>query len=51
MLRLGQIVGSDRIAPEITFGHWRQIQTPKGTGWINLKPPQISVYSDADFPH
>lgn len=60
-LRFGQPV-NEAMPPDVKFGHWRKIATPEGTGWINLNAPrnegyygttpypEISVYSDADFP-
>ena len=51
MLRFGRVVGPDALPANGKFGHWRLIDTPNGTGWINLNLPAIGVYSDADFPH
>jgi hypothetical protein len=62
MLRLGRAI-FDPIPPNVKFGHWRQVCTPEGLGWMNLNQPRqdadfgvtlyagIGVYSDVDFPH
>jgi hypothetical protein len=62
VLRLGRAI-VDPIPPNVKFGHWRQVCTPEGLGWMNLSQPRrdaafgitpyagIGVYSDADFPH
>ncbi|MFM0340885.1 hydroxyethylthiazole kinase [Paraburkholderia fungorum] len=51
VLRLGRALGPDRLPENSKFGHWRQIAVPEGGRWINLNLPEISVFSDADFPH
>lgn len=56
LLRFGRILGPDLLQPH-DAAHWRQVAYPAsgahpaGVGWVNLKSPTVTVYSDADFPH
>lgn len=56
LLRFGRILGPDLLQPH-DAAHWRQVAYPTsgahpaGVGWVNLKSPTVTVYSDADFPH
>lgn len=49
LLRFGRIIGPDTLVPD-TVPHWRRINTPAGTAWVNLNSAGIFKYSDADFP-
>lgn len=50
LLRFGRVVGPDALNPS-NATHWRKINYPGGTGWVNLRPDAIKKFSDADFPH
>lgn len=56
LLRFGRTLGPDLLHPH-DAAHWRQVAYPAsgahpaGVGWVNLKSPTVTVYSDADFPH
>ncbi|WP_409286170.1 M23 family metallopeptidase, partial [Pseudomonas protegens] len=56
LLRFGRKLGPDLPQPH-DAAHWRQVAYPAsgahpaGVGWVNLKSPTVTVYSDADFPH
>lgn len=49
LLRFGRIIGPDPLNPSTT-PHWRRVNFPSGSGWINLNAAGIFKYSDADFP-
>lgn len=49
LLRFGRVIGPDALNP-VDVPHWRQIQYPGGTGWVNLNATSINKFSDADFP-
>jgi hydroxyethylthiazole kinase len=49
LLRFGRVIGPDALNPA-NVPHWRRIQHPGGTGWVNLNANNINKFSDADFP-
>lgn len=50
LLRFGRVIGPDALTPD-TVAHWRRINYPGGTGWVNLNVDNVKKFSDADFPH
>jgi predicted chitinase/murein DD-endopeptidase MepM/ murein hydrolase activator NlpD len=50
LLRFGRVIGPDALNPA-TVPHWRLINHPGGTGWVNLNAANVNKFSDADFPH
>jgi hydroxyethylthiazole kinase len=45
-----RVIGPDALTPA-NVPHWRRIQHPGGTGWVNLNAANVTQFSDADFPH
>lgn len=52
ILRFGRIINisQETLLPD-GVPHWRLINYPGGTGWVNLNGTEIRKFSDADFPH
>ncbi len=50
LLRFGRVIGPDALSPA-NVPHWRRINYPGGTGWVNLHAANVCKFSDADFPH
>ena len=49
LLRFGRTIGPDALTPATT-PHWRRVNYPGGSGWVNLNAAGIFKFSDADFP-
>jgi hydroxyethylthiazole kinase len=50
LLRFGRVIGPDALNPA-NVPHWRRIHHPGGAGWVNLNAANVTMFSDADFPH
>ncbi|WP_228940440.1 M23 family metallopeptidase [Photorhabdus thracensis] len=52
MLRFGRIINTEHetLSPA-DAPHWREVNYPGGTGWVNLAVSEVKKFSDADFPH
>lgn len=50
LLRFGRTIGPDALTPATT-PHWRRVNYPGGSGWVNLNAENVFKFSDADFPH
>lgn len=52
LLRFGRVVNTanETLDPD-TVPHWRQVNHPGGTAWVNLNAAGVMKFSDADLPH
>ena len=52
LLRFGRVINTtqETLTPA-DVPHWREINYPGGSGWVNLNATGITKFSDADFPH
>ena len=51
MLRFGRVINTENESlPDTGIPHWRRINYPSGSGWVDLNTPAVTKYSDADFP-
>ncbi|MBC7405211.1 MAG: hypothetical protein H7252_05960 [Cytophaga sp.] len=52
LLRFGRVINTahETLTPA-DVPHWRQVNYPGGTGWVNLNVAAVTKFSDADFPH
>ncbi|CAN7642367.1 hydroxyethylthiazole kinase [Pseudoduganella sp. LjRoot289] len=52
LIKFGRVlnVGTETLTPN-DVPHWRRVNYPGGTGWVNLNAAGVTKYSDADFPH
>lgn len=51
LLRFGRVINTanETLTPA-NVPHWRKINYPGGSGWVNLNAANVRKFSDADFP-
>jgi len=50
LLRFGRVINTANESISGGVPHWRLISYPGGAGWVDLNAPNVTKFSDADFP-